>query len=121
MQQCLLMERASSRGLPLWLLLLGMLGAIIGFCWSEQDYIAATTLAAMAIAGIWGYYVGVMRLVGLFSGLTAAYACASPLGQWVAPHIAQRFDTSLSATRLISLVVAGGLVLLAVTVTMAAL
>ncbi len=110
------MEPASSRGLPVWLLLLGTLGAIIGFCWSEQDYVAATALAATAIAGLWGFYVGALRLVGFVGGLAGVYAFASPVGLWLSPYIARGFDTSPGATRLISLVAASGAIFLLTTV-----
>jgi uncharacterized membrane protein required for colicin V production len=96
------MEKTSSRGLPVWLLFLGSVGAIIGFCWSEQDYVAASTLAAVTLAGLWGYHLGAMRLVGYFSSLAVAYAFAGPLGHMVSPQIMKSFDTSPGATRLIS-------------------
>ena len=113
------MASESSRGLPVWLLLLGMFGAIIGFAWSEQDYVAASALAAIAISGLWGYYLGAIRLIGFFGSLAGAYASAFPIGQWLEPHIAKNFDCSPAVTRMISLITGGGLVFIASCVVIA--
>jgi uncharacterized membrane protein required for colicin V production len=105
------MEPVSSRGYPLWLLVVGALGAVIGFSWSAQDYVAATALAAVSMAGLWGYYVGAARLLGLFASATIAWACAAPIAPWMAPYIERRINSNPATTQLISSIAAGGIML----------
>lgn len=101
------MESSSSNQVPAWLLLLGTLGAIIGFCWSHGDYVAASSLAAVAVAGLWGYYLGAFRIVGLWGSLLAAGWGAAHGAVWIGPHVAQAFATSPAVTRVVSFGVAG--------------
>ena len=91
--------------LPLWLTLLATLGAIIGFCYVKQDYVAATALAIIMVCGLWGYYVGALRLVAYCTSLAAAYAFAWPVTRFIQPYIASQLAASPGVTRLISLLV----------------
>jgi uncharacterized membrane protein required for colicin V production len=94
-------SRSGTR-LPVWLLLLGCFGAIVGFSWSEKDYVAAAALAVMGVCGLWGYLLGAVRLVGVLASLGAVYRFTPPTARWLAPQIVDWFSTSMATTRLIS-------------------
>lgn len=103
-------ETRSSRGSPIWLLLLGTLGAIVGFSASERDYVSATILAATALAGSWGYYVGALRLIGCLGSLLFAYCCGPTVGCWIAQVITRQLEISPVLTPWLALAVGGGVV-----------
>jgi hypothetical protein len=68
----------------------------------------------LALAGLWGYYVGALRLLGYLGSLAAAYGCGPTVGSWIAPVIMRQFGTSAGTTRWLALAAGGGLVLLLV-------
>lgn len=90
------------RRLSVWLLLLAFAGAIIGFSWSERDYVAGAALAMMVACGLWGYFLGAVRVVGVLGALAAAYHYTPPTARWFAPQMAGWFNTAPGTTRLIS-------------------
>lgn len=90
------------QNLPLYLTLLATLGAIGGFCWVKQDYVAATALATIMVCGLSGYYVGALRLMAYFTSLAACYAFTWPVTHFVQPYIGELFG-SPGMSRLVSL------------------
>lgn len=56
-------------GVPGWLLVAGMLGSAIACFWSAGDHVTATLLGVMLLAGLSGYRVGALKLLGFFGGI----------------------------------------------------
>ena len=97
---------ARRHGLPVWLLLLGSLGAIVGFSWSERDYVASAAVGFLAIGGLGGYRIGALRMLGGIGGVAAAYRFAPIAAPWLAAQLQDSVSSSHGLTRLLSLGIA---------------
>jgi uncharacterized membrane protein required for colicin V production len=86
------------------MLIVGSLGAIVGFSWSAKDYVAAAVVGVMAMSGLWGYYFGAMRILSPAGGLLAAYYVAPPTGSWIAARLQGSVSMSPSHTQIMSLI-----------------
>jgi uncharacterized membrane protein required for colicin V production len=96
----------AQRGFSIWLLLMGAVGAVVGFSWSEKDYVTASALGVVAFCGLWGYFFGAMRILGGVGGIVAAYHFAPRTALWIAAHLPDSVSTSPWMTQTLSLGVA---------------
>jgi uncharacterized membrane protein required for colicin V production len=94
------------RNLTVWLPLLALLGAALGFCLSEKDYVAASVVGVAAFGGLWGYYLGAFRLLGALGAVVAAYEFTTPAARWLSPRLADAFGTAAGTTWLLSVILA---------------
>ena len=111
-------HRTPGRNLSVWLLVLGLLGAAMGFCLSAKDYVATSVAAVTALGGLWGDYMGAVRLVGALVALVAAYEFSTPAARCLLPQIADRFGTAPGTTWLLSLGISGLVIAMLVTLVM---
>lgn len=94
-------------GVSAWLILLGLLGSATAYFCSQDDYLAATTLVAITIAGFSGYRVGALKLVGFIGGVAIAIAYAPVLGRQLEPQFAEWLGTAGLTNRALSIGVVG--------------
>lgn len=110
-------QKTERSGFPGWLLIAGVLGGATVYFWLDGDQVTAMLLGVMLLAGLSGYRVGALKLVGLFAGMAAAITLAPPLGNQLEPSFAQWLGTSGLMNRAVSI----GSVGLGITLTAAVL
>jgi len=109
----------SGSGISAWLILVGLLGSTTAYFWSQGDFLAATTIVAITIAGFSGYRFGVLKLVGFISGLAMAITYAPVLGRHLEPECSEWLGTSGLSNRMLSVGLVGMGITLVVTIVFA--
>ncbi len=83
--------------------MVGLFTAGISYCWMQEDYVTASVLAGLMVAGLSGYRMGAVRLAGFFGGFAASIAYAPSWGKMCEPKIAEFLGTTGLMSRVISI------------------